>query len=159
MTEKLKVGVIGVGYLGRIHAAIYARMPNVELVGVCDVDGDRAAEVAASAGCRSETDHLRLVDAVDAVSIVVPTSLHRQVALPFLDAGVHMLLEKPVAHSVADAKIIVERARASGSILQIGHLERFNAGVMELATRVWDPRFIEVHRLGFLLSGRLTLMS
>lgn len=148
MTNKLRVGVVGVGYLGSIHAAIYARMPNVELVSVCDVDRDRAAEIAAKSNCQACTDYTQLVGQVDAVSIVVPTSLHRSVAEPFLNAGTHMLLEKPVASTVDDAQAIVDCAARSGAILQIGHIERFNAGVMELAARVRNPRFIEVHRLG-----------
>jgi len=148
VTEKLRVGVIGVGYLGSIHAAIYSRMDNVELVAVCDVDTGRAAEIAEKNGCTPCHDYSQLVGELDAVSIVVPTSLHRQVAEPFLAAGVHTLLEKPVASNVEDAQAIVDCADQSGAILQIGHIERFNAGVMELATRVWDPRFIEVHRLG-----------
>lgn len=148
MTKQLRVGVVGVGYLGSIHAAIYARMPNVELVSVCDVDSARAAEIAAKTNSTACDDFTQMVGNVDAVSIVVPTSLHRQVAEPFLQAGTHMLLEKPVASSVADAQAIVGHADRSGAILQIGHIERFNAGVMELAARVTEPRFIEVHRLG-----------
>lgn len=148
MTNQLRVGVVGVGYLGSIHAAIYARMPNVELVSVCDVDSERAEEIAAKTDSQPCTDFNQLVGKLDAVSIVVPTSLHRTVAEPFLNAGTHMLLEKPVASTVADAQAIVDCAERSGAILQIGHIERFNAGVMELASRVRDPRFIEVHRLG-----------
>jgi len=117
-------------------------------VSVCDLDSQRASEIAQKTNSRPCTDFNELVGAVDAVSIVVPTSSHRAVAEPFLDAGTHMLLEKPVASSVADAQAIVDCAAGSGAILQIGHIERFNAGVMELASRVRDPRFIEVHRLG-----------
>lgn len=148
VTKQLRVGVVGVGYLGSIHAAIYARMPNVELVSVCDVDATRAAEIAAKTNSQACSDYTQLVGEVDAVSIVVPTSLHRQVAEPFLNAGCHTLLEKPVASTVKDAQAIVDQADRCGAILQIGHIERFNAGVMELAARVSDPRFIEVHRLG-----------
>jgi len=146
--RKVRVGVVGVGYLGSIHARIYARMPNVELVGVCDTDATRAASVAHENGCAVWANPQDAIGAIDAVSVVVPTSLHGDIANPFLDAGVHTLLEKPVAHTVASAEEIVARADASGAILQIGHLERFNAGVMEVARRVKDPEFIEVHRLG-----------
>lgn len=145
---RIRVGVIGVGYLGKLHARIYAGMPDVELVGVADVNADAAREVAAQHGCTAHTDPSELLDKVDAVSIVVPTSLHLPVARPFLERGVHMLMEKPLAPSLAEAQQLVELAERSGGIFQVGHLERFNAGVMALAERAPDPRFIEVHRLG-----------
>jgi predicted dehydrogenase len=148
MSKQLRVGVVGVGYLGRFHARIYSDMPEVELVGVVDVDAGTADKVAADYGCAAYNDAGELLGKVDAVSIVVPTSLHRQVASPFLENGVHMLLEKPVASTVADAEEIVRIADQAGVILQIGHLERFNAGIMALAERVSQPRFIEAHRLG-----------
>lgn len=148
MNMPLKVGVIGVGYLGRIHAKIYNKLPDVELVGVADTDPAVAKEIAARNDCEAFTDPEALLGRVDAVSIVVPTSFHLPVARPYLDAGVHMLLEKPVAPTVEEGAAIVELAEKKGVVLQIGHLERFNAGVMKLAERVADPRFIEVHRLG-----------
>jgi predicted dehydrogenase len=149
MSEKLRVGVVGVGYLGRFHALIYSRMPDVELVGVADTDSARAAEVAAEAGgCAAFGDYRELVGKVDAVSIVVPTTVHLEVAGPFLRAGVHMLLEKPIAPDRAQGESIVQLAAQYGALLQIGHLERFNAGVMELARRIDAPRFIEAHRMG-----------
>ena len=148
MTALLRVGVIGVGYLGRIHAKIYASMPDVELVGVADIDRDAAEGVAKDHGCLAFTEPEALLDKVEAVSIVVPTSEHGQVAMPYLEAGMHVLLEKPIAPSVAEAERIVEAADRSGVKLLIGHLERFNAGIMALAERVGEPRFIEVHRLG-----------
>ncbi len=148
MSDKLRVGVVGVGYLGRFHALIYSRMPDVELVGVVDADAGRAAEVAAEAATQAYASQDELLDKVDAVSIVVPTTLHLQCARPFLQRGIHMLLEKPIAPSRADGEAIVELADNSGAVLQIGHLERFNAGVMELARRIEQPRFIEAHRMG-----------
>jgi len=148
MTEQLRVGVIGVGYLGRFHALIYSRLPGVDLVGVADLNAARAAEVAAEAGCIGYADPLALLGQVDAVSIVVPTSLHLEVARPYLERGVHMLLEKPVAPDRRQGAEIVRLAEASGAILQIGHLERFNAGIMELARRIDAPRFIEAQRMG-----------
>lgn len=148
MSARLRLGVIGVGYLGRFHAQIYSRLPEVELVGVVDTDEQRAAAVAAEAGCAAFSDQAALLGKVDAVSVVVPTSSHLEVARPFLRAGVHMLLEKPVAHTAADGAEIVRLAEASGAILQIGHLERFNAGVMELASRIDAPRFIDAQRMG-----------
>jgi predicted dehydrogenase len=148
MTEKLKVGVIGVGYLGRFHALIYSRMSSVELVGVVDADQERAESVATEASCAAYSDHQALLGQVDAISIVVPTSLHLEIAQPYLEAGIPMLLEKPIAPSMAEAETLVLLAEEHGVLLQIGHLERFNAGVMALAQRIDNPRFIEAHRMG-----------
>jgi predicted dehydrogenase len=146
--QQLRVGVVGVGYLGRFHARIFAVMPDVELVGIADVDPAAAAAAAGEHGCRCFAEAGELIGQVDAVSVVVPTSAHREVALPFLHAGVHMMLEKPVAASVAEAEEIVAAAEEAGVVLQVGHLERFNAGIMRLAEDVRNPRFIEAHRLG-----------
>ena len=148
MSEALRVGVIGVGYLGRFHARIYNDMEGVDLVGVADTDRETADRVAKEYDTRSLYDPMALLDEVDVVSVVVPTSLHRQVAVPYLKKGIHMLLEKPVASTLEDARVIVETARKHGATLQIGHLERFNAGIMALADHVNEPRFIEAHRLG-----------
>ena len=149
MTEKaLRVGVVGVGYLGSIHARIYQRMPNVNLAAVMDTNTESGSQVAQECDCRFVQNLGDLLDSVDAVSIVVPTSLHREIAEPFLERGVPVLLEKPVAHTLEDARAIVELANRSKTLLQIGHLERFNAGVVRLATELDRPRFMEVHRLG-----------
>jgi predicted dehydrogenase len=148
MSKKLRAGVIGVGYLGRFHARIYNDIDNVELVGVVDTDKETADRVAAEYDTQAYYDPMALLDKLDIVSIVVPTSLHREVAIPYLENGVHMLLEKPVASTLEDAQAIVETAKKSGTILQVGHLERFNAGIMALADQVNEPRFIEAHRLG-----------
>ena len=148
MSNKLRVGVVGVGYLGRFHALIYSRMDNVELVGVVDTNPETAARVAGECACSAFERSGDLLGKVDAVSIVVPTTAHLDEARPFLQAGVHMLLEKPIASTVEDGAEIVRLAEAAGVILQIGHLERFNAGVMALAERINRPRFIEAHRMG-----------
>ncbi len=148
MSEVLRAGVIGVGYLGRFHARIYNDMEGVDLVGVADTDRETADRVAKEYDTRALYDPMALLDEVDVVSVVVPTSLHRQVAVPYLEKGIHMLLEKPVASTLEDARVIVETARKHGATLQIGHLERFNAGIMALADHVNEPRFIEAHRLG-----------
>lgn len=142
------MGVVGAGYLGRFHALIYARMPEVALVGVVDIDAGRARAVADEAGCQAFCEPDRLVDRVDAVSVVVPTTAHLAVASPFLRRGVHMLLEKPIAATVAEGAEIVALAERHGTILQVGHLERFNAGIMELARRITAPRYIEAQRMG-----------
>lgn len=148
MVSKLRVGVVGAGYLGKFHARIYAAMPDVELVGVADVDPEIAAAVAREHGCAAYGDARRLLGQIDAVSIVVPTVHHLEAARPFLAERVHMLMEKPLAPSYAEGAMLVELAERSGVVFQVGHLERFNAGVMTLAERVRSPRFIEVHRLG-----------
>ena len=140
--------MIGVGYLGRFHALIYSRMPEVALVGVFDRDAERAALVAAEAGCAAVTSLDALLDRIDAVSVVVPTSAHLEAAAPFLERGIHVLLEKPIAASLADAAEIVRLAAVHGATLQIGHVERFNAGVMALAQRIQSPLYIEAQRMG-----------
>lgn len=144
----LRVAVVGVGYLGRFHALIYSRMPTVQLVGVVDRDPGRAKAVAQEAGCAHFSQPDELFGRVDAVSVVVPTTDHLAVTRPFLTQGVHILLEKPIAASLGEATELVALAEAAGVVLQIGHLERFNAGVMALAERIDQPRFIEVHRMG-----------
>jgi predicted dehydrogenase len=147
MNEPLKIGVVGVGYLGSIHARIYTRLSDVTLVGVTDVDSDVGRQVATDCECDFYSNVDQLADSVDAVSVVVPTSCHREVSLPFLSRGIPVLLEKPVAHTLDDARLIVNEAQQNGTILQIGHLERFNAGVVRLHQELDRPRFIEVHRL------------
>lgn len=145
--RRLRIGVLGVGYLGRFHAKIYAAMPDVELVGVADVDDNAAKTVAAQYGCAAYAHPRDLLGKVDAVSVVVPTVHHAEVAKPFLDSKVHMLMEKPIAPTYEASRALVEQAEAAGIIFQVGHLERFNAGIMALAERCTNPRFIEVHRL------------
>lgn len=148
MGEQLRVAVIGVGYLGRFHALIYSRLPQVRLVGVVDADAARASAVAKEAGCAAFTDLTAIIDQVDAVSVVVPTTAHLAVAEPLLSRGIHLLLEKPIAATRAEGERIVALADQAGAILQIGHLERFNAGVMALAEHIDRPRFVETQRLG-----------
>ena len=149
----VNVAVVGVGYLGRIHAKIYHNMPEVNLLAVVDTNRSVSEPIAAEYGCRCFNSVDELLDPgqelpVEAVSIVVPTSSHLPVSTPFLERGIHTMLEKPVAPSVAESNAIVELANKTNTILQVGHLERFNAGVMKLAELATDPRFIEVHRLG-----------
>lgn len=144
---KLAVGVVGVGYLGHFHALIHARHPGVELVGVVDTNVQTARKVAEGTGCAVFENIGALLERVEAVSIVVPTTVHLEVARPFLQAGRHVLLEKPIASTVGQGGEIVRLAREAGVVLQIGHLERFNAGVMALAERIESPRFIEAHRM------------
>ncbi len=148
MVNKTRVGVVGTGYLGRFHALIYSRMTNVELVGIVDSHAETAAKVAAECDCKAYARSQELIGKVDAVSIVVPTTAHLEEARPFLEQGIHMLLEKPIATTCDEGREIVQLAEEKGALLQIGHLERFNAGVMALADRISRPRFIEAHRMG-----------
>ena len=148
MTKEVCVGVVGVGYLGAIHARIYAAMPGVRLLAVADIDMNAAQKVAEECGCLAYSEAQALVDKVDAVSIVVPTPNHREVAEPYLRNGIHVLLEKPIADRLSEGRAIVAEAQRSNTLLQIGHLERFNAGVVRLVEELDRPRFIEVHRLG-----------
>ena len=123
----LKCAVIGVGYLGKFHAEKYAILEDCELVAVVDSDKIVAANIAEKYGCRALTDYRELIHDVDAVSIVVPTSLHYPVARDFLNAGAHVLLEKPMTVTVREAEELVDIARRKNCTLQVGHLERFNA--------------------------------
>ncbi len=148
MPESLRVAVVGVGYLGRFHAKIYSELAGVELVTVVDTDPERARAVAEEYGCAWTTDAMELPGAIDAVSVVVPTRDHLAVARPLLEAGIHMLLEKPIARTTEEGEELVRLADQRGVLLQIGHVERYNAGVMALAAHVHEPRFIEAHRIG-----------
>ena len=148
LTGPLKVAVVGVGYLGKIHAKIYHDMPDVELVAVVDSDVKTAEAIARQYGCGALHSAAQLAGRVDAASVAVPTSVHLPVAEALLKNGIHIMLEKPVAPTVEESRAIVKLAAEQRAILQIGHLERFNAGVMKLAELADNPRFIEVHRLG-----------
>lgn len=147
-SDRLRVAVIGVGYLGRFHALIYSRLPEVDLVGVVDTDQDRAEAVAAETGCGRYDRIQDLIGRVDAASVVVPTTAHLEAAAPLLSQGIHVLLEKPIAPSLSEGAEIVRLARAHGATLQIGHVERFNAGVMALAQRIDAPVYLEAQRMG-----------
>jgi predicted dehydrogenase len=144
---RLRAGVIGVGYLGRFHAQKYALLENVDLVGVADVSRKRAEEVAAEVGSAAFTDYRELLARVDLVSIVVPTQYHFPVAKECLEAGCHILLEKPVTQTVAEADELIRMAAERGLVFQVGHLERFNPAIMALKGVLKNPLFIESHRL------------
>ncbi len=147
MRRPLKVAVVGVGHLGRIHAKIYAENEGSELVCVVDADGKRAAEVAKEHGCRGFDDPARIPDDVEAVSVVVPTIHHAAVAEPLLARGVPCLVEKPLAHDLADADRILAAAERGGAALAVGHVERFQPGLRKVRELGLRPRFIECHRL------------
>lgn len=147
-SDRLRVAVIGVGHLGRHHARILSTLEGVHLTAVVDTAADRAAEAAAATGARPLSDFRELFGEVDAVTVAVPTELHRDVALPFLERGVAVLVEKPLARSLDEADELVAAARASGATLGVGHTERYNPAVAAVMPLVTSPRFIEVHRLG-----------
>jgi predicted dehydrogenase len=143
----LRVAVVGVGHLGRHHARILAALPGVELVAVVDTDRGRAEQVAAAHGVRPLFSAAEL-DGVDAVTVAVPTDRHREVAEPLLAAGVPVLVEKPMARTLAEADEMIAAAERSGALLAVGHTERFNPAVAAARPLLKDPRFVEVHRLG-----------
>lgn len=144
---RLRCAVIGVGHMGRLHAQKYAAMPDCELVAVVDIDPATAASVAQEFGTTALADYTGLLGKVDAVSIAVPTSIHHQVASDFLAAGCHVLIEKPIATTVAEADALIALARQHGCTLQVGHLERFNAALMAFDLADSSPRFVEATRL------------
>jgi predicted dehydrogenase len=144
----LRVAVIGVGHLGKHHARILSSLPGVALVAVVDTNRARAEEIAAANGTRAAFDFHDVLGGVDAVSVAVPTEAHRDIAIAFLNAGVPVLVEKPIARSLREADDMIEAAADAGVILAVGQTERFNPALAAARPLVTDPRFIEVHRLG-----------
>jgi predicted dehydrogenase len=144
----LRVAVIGVGHLGKHHARILASLPGVELVAVVDTNRSRAEEIAAANGTRPVFDAREVLGGVDAVTIAVPTELHCSIALPFLQAGIPALVEKPIARSLFEADEMINAGGDGGALLAVGHTERFNPALSVARPHLTDPRFIEVHRLG-----------
>jgi len=145
---RLKVAVIGAGYLGAYHAEKYAGLPGVELVAVADLVPERASELAQRLGTRAVTDYRELLGRVQAVSIAVPTPAHYAVARSCLEAGLDILLEKPVTETEAQAEELVRLAAKQGRIFQVGHLERFNPAILALQNFLVRPGFIQADRLG-----------
>lgn len=144
----LRVGVIGVGHLGYHHARNYAALDGVALVGVVDLDQSRAAKAAHDFGTAAYRSVSELLEAgIDAASVVVPTTAHAEVTATLLQAGVDVLVEKPIADTVAAAEAMVALAAAKERVLQVGHIERFNGAVIALTQAMQTPRFIECHRL------------
>ena len=143
-----RVAVIGVGHLGRHHARLLAELDGAHLAAIADIVPERAAAAAEKTGAQPITDYRELLGNVDAVTIAVPTELHREVAMPFLERGTAVLVEKPIARSVGEADEMIAAARASAAVLAVGHTERYNPAVSAVLPLVSTPRFIEVHRLG-----------
>jgi predicted dehydrogenase len=147
MSEILKVAVVGVGHLGKWHAEKYAACADCELVAVVDSDAGLAGEIASKHGAEACRDYREILSAVDAISLVVPTSLHYKIGREFLEAGIHCLIEKPLTETVAEADILVDIARENKLVLQVGHIERFNSVMFGISERLLEPQFIESTRL------------
>ena len=147
MSQKVKVGVAGVGHMGKEHARIYAELAEGELVGVHDSNPETARKIAAKCRTRAFASLAEMVEAVDAASIVTPTMTHLAIAEPFLRRGKHVLVEKPMAMDTAEARKLVDLAEKHGAKLAVGHVERFNPVLAALEERLGRPRFIEAHRL------------
>ena len=145
--RRLKTGVVGVGHLGKHHARLLSAMPDVELVGVADLVLERAQAAVGQSGAEALTDFRALLGRIDAVVVAVPTVNHVEIARPFLESGVAVLVEKPMTSTVAEARTMIYLARASGAVLAVGHTERFNPAVAAALPSLQTPRFIEVHRL------------
>lgn len=145
--KTLRAGVIGVGYLGQYHAQKYAELDGVEIAGVADVDTARAREIAARLNTRAHADYKTLIAKLDLVSIAVPTEMHYAVARDCLNAGVHILVEKPVTETIEQADELIALAQKNECVFQVGHLERFNPALTALTGILDSPRFIESHRM------------
>ena len=145
--RKIKTAVIGVGYLGKFHADKYAALPNSELIAVVDANAETVKAIAAKLNVQGLTDYQSLLGNVEAVSIAAPTSLHFNIAKDFLSHGSHVLIEKPITVTVEEADELIELARKNKRLIQVGHLERFNAALLDLDKEITQPVFIESHRL------------
>lgn len=145
--QKVKLGVIGVGHLGQYHVKNLITLPDVELVGIVDTNSQRAQEISHRYNVTAYPDYRELVGKVDGVTIVVPTLYHYEVGKFFLEKGIHTLLEKPITSTLKEASELVRLSKEKHAILQVGHVERFNAGLVKLREYIKNPMFIEGHRL------------
>ncbi len=143
----VRVAVVGVGYLGRHHARIYAELEGVDLVGVVDANRKQADNIAAQYGCAAFSDHRDILDKVDALSIVTPTTAHYAVARDCIAAGKDLLIEKPITTTIDEADCLIQQAVKKGVLIQVGHLERFNPVLEALVPLVHDPVFLEAERI------------
>jgi predicted dehydrogenase len=149
--EKLRTAVIGVGHLGRQHARIHATLAaedHADFVSVCDSVEETARTVAAERDTAWTTDWRTLLGKIDAVSLAVPTEAHCEIACELLAAGVHVLVEKPIARTLEEADRMIEASKQSGALLQVGHLERFNPALTALHPYIRNPLYFEIHRVG-----------
>ncbi len=145
--KKMRVGVVGAGYLGKFHAEKYSQMDDVELVGIADLNRAQAERVSKKVKTNAYTDYRDLIGKTDAVSVVVPTPAHYKVSRDFLENDIDVLIEKPITTTLREADELISISEARGLIIQVGHLERFNPAILALKDIVKNPRFIESHRL------------
>jgi predicted dehydrogenase len=143
----LRCAVIGAGYLGRFHAQKYAGLAGCDLVGVADPSPAARERIALELGVATHANHRELIGRVDAVSVATPTAAHHAVARDFLEAGAHVLVEKPITATAAEARDLIAIAARTGRVLQVGHLERFNPVILAISGELKSPRFIESNRL------------
>ncbi len=155
--DKVKAGVIGTGFLGRQHVRVLSQLADVELVGVVDKNLETARAVAAEFSTRAYDSHRALSDKVSAVSLATPTRKHASIGIELLAGGVDVLVEKPIASTLAEADALIEAANRHRRILQVGHLERFNPAVVEARKLLTSPLFFEVHRLGVFAARSLDI--
>lgn len=148
MTDKIKTAVIGVGHLGQAHARIHASLEQTELAAVCDINETNGRAIAERHGTRFVRDYRELLDKVEAVSVATPTVNHHEITCAFLEAGVHVLVEKPIARTLDEADGMIRLAESKNLVLQAGHIERFNPAFVALRRHITRPRFFEAHRMG-----------
>jgi predicted dehydrogenase len=147
--KKLRLGVVGAGYVGDLHAQKYASMEYVELVGVADINFKRAQEVARKYNTKAYPGHSEFLPFLDGVSLAVPTASHFEIGYDILNHGVHLLIEKPITLKVKDAERLIQSAKKNNVVLQVGHVERFNPAVIKMESLITKPIFIESYRLNF----------
>lgn len=147
MADKIRTAVVGTGYFGRFHANHYTKNPRADLVAVVDTDEARARAMAEEFGAEPVTDLREIFGRVDAVSVAVPTPAHYEIARAAIEAGLHVLIEKPITDTVASATAITELAEARGVVLQVGHIERFSAAYRTLSEVITDPLYFESYRI------------
>jgi len=143
----IKTAVVGVGAFGRQHARVLSSLPGAELAAVVDTDNARAQAVAKEFGCETVPDQRALAGNVEAAIVAVPTARHAEVGTALLEAGIHVLLEKPIAPDLASADALINAAREKGCILQVGHLEQYNPAVEAVQALASLPLFFEAHRM------------
>src|SRR5256714_4648227 len=147
----LRTAVIGVGHLGKQHARIHAALAQEgrsQFVAVCDIDEARVNEIAGGYDVAAHLDWRGIIGSVDAVSLAVPTESHAEIACALLEAGLHVLVEKPIARTINEADAMIASAKKGGAILQVGHAERFNPAMIALRPHVRSPVYFEIHRVG-----------
>ncbi|MEM7816423.1 MAG: Gfo/Idh/MocA family oxidoreductase [Candidatus Aenigmatarchaeota archaeon] len=145
--RKIKIGVVGVGYLGSLHAKIYKEIPKCFLVAVCDINKSRLQEISENLGVSGYLNYQELFNKVDAVSIATPTHLHYKIASNFLKNNISVLVEKPFTNTISEANSLIKIAKEKNVILQVGHIERFNSAFRATKKIIKNPKFIECHRL------------